>query len=555
MKIKFGILILVIVCNFTRLDSAFAQGRAFTYQGRLLTTNGSAQGRYDFTFALYDASSGGSQFGGTFQTNGVAVTNGLFTVVVDFGAGLFDGTAYWLQIGVRTNDAPSFTPLSGRQPVTPEPYALYAESGNAAGLTGTVPAASLSGTYNGAISLNNAGNNFSGDGSGLTGVNAAELNGLTSASLWQTTGNAGTTAGLNYVGTRDVQPLELRVDGARAVRIEPGTFYVGQGLPPIPNIIGGSQGNFVAPSSVGNFIGGGGEYLEGSTNFIDAANYNVIGGGWNNHIINYTFEATIGGGKNNTVADDQGTVGGGFNNSVTGAGGTVPGGYNNLAAGQYSFAAGHNAQALNDGSFVWADDSNGTAFASAGPNQFLVRAFGGVGVNTNDPAGAALNVAGTVRAAAFQGDGSGLFNVPEGVPGNYVFAYNNGVQSVAVGNVFQDINFSTDAQLNGWMHASGTAQYTNAQTGLYLVQYYGQVSTTAANGTNAQLRVTLNGLEIAGSRSAVTLSALNQFADASKSLIASANAGDVLTVQFTGSGTGIRLSGSGNTTLTITRIH
>jgi hypothetical protein len=548
-------LTLALACSFTRFECAFAQGTLFTYQGQLLTTNGMANGLYDFTFALYNAASGGSQSGGTVQTNGVSVTNGTFTVPVDFGTGIFNGTAYWLQIGVRTNGAASFTPLSGRQPLTPAPYAVFAESVNAAGLTGAVPSAGLSGNYSGAINLNNAGNNFSGNGSGLAGVNAAQLNGLTSSNFWQATGNAGTTAGVNYVGTRDAQPLELRVDDARALRVEPGNFYVGEGLPAIPNIIGGSGGNFVAPASVGNFIGGGGEYLEGSTNFINGANYNVIVGGWNNHIINYTFEGSIGGGQNNTVAADQGTIGGGLNNTITGIGGAIPGGYYNLASGEFSLAAGQNAQALNDGSFVWADDSSSAPFASTGPNQFLIRASGGVGVNTNNPAGAALNVAGTVRATSFQGDGSGLSNLPAVTAGNYVFAYSSSAQSVAAANSFQDVNYSVDTQLNGWMHSAGTAPYTNVQTGLYLVQYYGQISTTLANGTNAQLRATLNSFEIAGSRSALTLSALNQLIDVSKSMIVSANAGDVLTIQLTGSGTGIRLTGSANTTLTIVRLQ
>ena len=121
MKTKIGVLSLVLVCSFTCLDSAFAQGTAFTYQGQLLTTNGPAHGLYDFTFALYNASSGGSQAGSTITEAGQFVTNGLFTVTMDFGAGIFNGTAYWLQIGVRTNGAASFTALTLRQELTPAP--------------------------------------------------------------------------------------------------------------------------------------------------------------------------------------------------------------------------------------------------------------------------------------------------------------------------------------------------------------------------------------------------------------------------------------------------
>ncbi|MGD9029065.1 MAG: tail fiber domain-containing protein, partial [Anaerolineae bacterium] len=51
----------------------------------------------------------------------------------------------------------------------------------------------------------------------------------------------------------------------------------------------------------------------------------------------------------------------------------------NRAEGQFSFAAGHQAIADADGSFVWADNHvSGTPFSSGVPNRFNVRATGGV---------------------------------------------------------------------------------------------------------------------------------------------------------------------------------
>src|ERR1035441_8778373 len=125
--------------------SASAQGTAFTYQGRLDGGGSPVTGRYDFTNALYDASSGGAQAGSTITLTAVPVTNGLFTVILDFGAGVFNGTTHWLQIGVRTNGGAAFTGLSPRQELTPTPYAIFAESANAAGLTGPIPAGDLTG--------------------------------------------------------------------------------------------------------------------------------------------------------------------------------------------------------------------------------------------------------------------------------------------------------------------------------------------------------------------------------------------------------------------------
>jgi endosialidase-like protein len=59
----------------------------------------------------------------------------------------------------------------------------------------------------------------------------------------------------------------------------------------------------------------------------------------------------------------------------------VPGGFSNTAQGDYSFAAGRDAKALDAGSFVWADSTTvggfGVNFASTAANEFSVRATGG----------------------------------------------------------------------------------------------------------------------------------------------------------------------------------
>src|SRR6185295_1280590 len=64
------------------------------------------------------------------------------------------------------------------------------------------------------------------------------------------------------------------------------------------------------------------------------------------------------------------------------AGATVAGGVSNIASGEFSFAAGRNARALHDGSFVWSSNE-GTLIASTAVNQFLVRATGGISLTTN----------------------------------------------------------------------------------------------------------------------------------------------------------------------------
>jgi len=81
--------------------TAFAQGTAFTYQGRLTEGVNPATGIYDLSFTLYDAAAGVGTVGSPVPKLGVGITNGLFTVALDFGAGLFNGSARWLEIAAK----------------------------------------------------------------------------------------------------------------------------------------------------------------------------------------------------------------------------------------------------------------------------------------------------------------------------------------------------------------------------------------------------------------------------------------------------------------------
>ena len=68
----------------SRLSTALAQGTAFTYQGRLLNGTSAANGSYNLTFGIWNAASGPGQIGGTITNAATAVSNGLFTVTLDF---------------------------------------------------------------------------------------------------------------------------------------------------------------------------------------------------------------------------------------------------------------------------------------------------------------------------------------------------------------------------------------------------------------------------------------------------------------------------------------
>ena len=144
---------LLVFC-FQSLE-AMAQGTAFTYQGHLASGGVPAGGTYNLQFTLYNNSAGtGSPVAGPVTTNGVIVTNGLFTVMLDFGSSAWNGQMNWLKIAVETNGASSFSSLSPLQEMTPVPYAIYAE--NAYNLVGSSQTGGIAGNnQTGIITLGN----------------------------------------------------------------------------------------------------------------------------------------------------------------------------------------------------------------------------------------------------------------------------------------------------------------------------------------------------------------------------------------------------------------
>jgi hypothetical protein len=127
-------LVAAVLC--CRLAGAQPVGTAFTYQGRLTDAGNPAGGAYDLELALFDAASGGAQVGATLTRDDVVVSNGLFTIPLDFGA-VFTGTKRWLEIRVRPGaSSGAYTTLSGRQELTPSPNAVFSSAAPWTGVSG-----------------------------------------------------------------------------------------------------------------------------------------------------------------------------------------------------------------------------------------------------------------------------------------------------------------------------------------------------------------------------------------------------------------------------------
>jgi hypothetical protein len=152
---------------------------AFTYQGQLEKDGSPANDACDMDFRLYDEAMAGAQVGSAIIAT-VPITEGLFTVSLDFGAGAFDGDRRWLGIAVDCEEDGSYADL-GRQELTAAPYAQYAMGAPWDGLTG-VPAGFADGvdndtTYTAGEGLVLDGTEFNAQGSPYANVVVVAQNG------------------------------------------------------------------------------------------------------------------------------------------------------------------------------------------------------------------------------------------------------------------------------------------------------------------------------------------------------------------------------------------
>src|SRR5256885_3054778 len=79
----FAYLAFLVCILFAR--QSMAQTTSFTYQGKLNDTSMAASGNYDFQFAIFDSQASPSADGPVLTQMNVPVTNGIFTVMLDFG--------------------------------------------------------------------------------------------------------------------------------------------------------------------------------------------------------------------------------------------------------------------------------------------------------------------------------------------------------------------------------------------------------------------------------------------------------------------------------------
>jgi hypothetical protein len=344
-----------------------------TYQGVLMRPGPDpvivSNGVYRLKFRLYDSPTGGVPIelkcgdcaDGTNTEVSVQTQNGVFTTLLRWpdNPPIYPQIPKWMEIA--TAEGQQWVGLQPRVPIVPVPFAHYAWATHWTNTLGLPPGfadgVDNDTTYAAGVGLNLSQNafsvNFAGSGAAsaaarsdhghsgfMVGLNADLVDGLHATNFasfghlhddwyWKLLGNSGTTAGTHFLGTTDDEPLEFKVYGSRALRLEPNTSEA-------PNVIGGARINLVGSGVVGATIAGGGAVDYTTLGAIPnrvLSDFGSIGGGSRHRIETGANSSTIAGGYYNEIETNAnaGAIGGGRYNSIgTGTRDTViAGGYDN----------------------------------------------------------------------------------------------------------------------------------------------------------------------------------------------------------------------------------
>lgn len=362
------------------------QDNAFTFQGKLNDGGVPAEGEYDLRFTLHDDPDLDSPVGSTLELLNVLVSDGLFTVVLDFGS-VFDGTPLWLQIEVQSSASKAgFSPLTPRQKLSAAPYAsaipgLWAKGGQ--------DSPNLIGGYR----YNEVTDGVKGAAIGGGGEAAAPN---------KITDEYGTVAGGAANQAGDALGA---VSDAKYATVGGGTSNQAKGA---AATVGGGSAN-IASQDAATVAGG-------MSNTAAAANA-AVGGGTGNQAAGEA--ATVGGGSANTASQDAATVAGGTSNTAGGVNAAVGGGTGNQADGAAAAIGGGTGNAASQAAATVAGGTDNTAEAANAAvgggtgNQAAGEAatIGGGSANTasQDAAtvsGGTSNTAGGVNAAVGGGTGN-----------------------------------------------------------------------------------------------------------------------------------------------------
>ena len=533
MVLSFSIIIL-------QLPGAFAQGTAFTYEGRLQNNDSPASGTYNLTFSLFNTYSSGVPIAGPVTNNAVSVTNGLFTVLVDFGPGVFTGQTNWLEIAVETNGGSTFTTLSPRQQLTPVPYAIYAESAN--GLNGTLSADQLTSIGN----TNGGGGNFFVGSSGNSTTSGSDNTANGYQALFANTSGTWNTANGEAALRMNTSGSDNAANGNQALFANTsGSYNTANGILALVNNTSGSYnialgyraGYNITTGSSNIDIGNPG--VAGDTNIIHIGSGQsqtfiagvINGNGSGLSSLNASQLTSIGntnsqyGGNffvgqsgNPTMSGSYNTANGylALNNNTNGSGNTANGyqalnkntnGVNNTADGNYALYhnLSGNANTANGCQALYLNTSGSINIALGDMAGFYITTgssnidIGNVGLSTDTNIirigsgqtdayiAGVIHCNGAQLTGVINGDGSGLTNLNASAAqltslGNT----NGGINNFFVGPSGNSTTSGSDNTANGYAALNyNTSGWDNTADGVYALYFNTGGGGNTANGASA----------------------------------------------------------------------
>lgn len=384
---RFFCLLVLITGHYLLATSAQAQVPIMiNYQGRLLSGTNLVNGNVGLSLRLWASPSGGTLL--YEDSNLVAVADGLYSTFIG------DDTTFGSLVGALANSAVYVEVAVNNVALTPrERLASVGYSLATRGLSVD--------SFNSAVV--NPGNNSISQFSGSSTIAGGDGNEIQADSPYSFMGGGFQNsiqedANHAVLGGGNVNSIQIDADfsvlgggEANSVQRESTHSFVGGGYGNTirtnasSSVLVGGYGNSVQNDADFCFLGGG-----NFNNILDSAYYSFLGGGIQNVIqptANYCF---LGGGYQNIIQTNaSASVLGGGQGNIIGAFAShsvIPGGqFCEIGPdASHSFAAGTRAKAYSSGTFVWADNATNN-FASSLPNQFLIRASGGVGIGTATP--------------------------------------------------------------------------------------------------------------------------------------------------------------------------
>jgi hypothetical protein len=277
--------LLIVFAVLLSVRAASAQTSQFTYQGKLTDGGNPSNGNFDFEFKLFNAVSGGSQQGSTLQRPNVTVTNGIFTVLLDFTASFFPGADRFLEISVAAAGSGSFTVLNPRQQIGSTPYAIKSAGAASADSLSAACTGCVTDTQINAISGSKISGAIpvasvpAGSGSYIQNTTSPQT-----SSNFNISGNGTVGGSLTVTGTLSASGASLT--NLNAGNISSGTVAVARGGTGLG--AAGASGNYLRSNGVNwasaaiqtaDIPSGSTNYIQNTTSPQSSSNFNITGDG------------------------------------------------------------------------------------------------------------------------------------------------------------------------------------------------------------------------------------------------------------------------------------